>query len=132
MKNELEERILAILGSDEPNYELGIDLPEEAIEVLEKLVGSDNAAMAARAAWLASKTGYPAAVKVVEAAANHKDPIVRVSAAGALRNIRNERSDALIEKLLDDPDPGVRKVALQSAERARSPRLPEFVKQGEK
>lgn len=124
--NKIEEQVLGILNSDEPNYERGVDLPAEAIEVLEKLAAGEDRALAAKAAWLASKMGYPEAGRVIETASRHDDPIVRVAAAGALRNMSHDQTDPLVEKLLDDPDRGVRKAALQSAERAHSPRFAEF------
>jgi len=54
----------------------------------------------------------------VRAAAQSSDPVVRVAAAAAARNLPAESANDVLGDLVSDADAGIRKVAQASAERA--------------
>ena len=116
-------QVLAEIDKDEPNYEAAARLGPEAMPHLQQLVEADDPMRASKAAYLAGLIGGAQAVPVLSQAATHRDPIVRVAAAHAF-SARTEAPPALLlERLLDDRDAGVRKVALRSARAAKSSQL---------
>ncbi|MDQ4025155.1 MAG: HEAT repeat domain-containing protein [Actinomycetota bacterium] len=107
---------------DEPDYEaLAAALGPQSIPHLLKLVASDDAAVASKATYLLSLFDTPQAVEGVEAAAKSADTNVRAAAAAAMRNLRGGSGVDTFRRLLSDPDPGVRKVALRSARASAGP-----------
>ena len=68
---------------------------------------------------LASKATYAASLieggaDVVEAAARSEDPVVRVAAAAAVRNLPSGQGPRMLRQLATDEDAGIRKVARAS------------------
>jgi HEAT repeat protein len=113
------EQVLAALYPDEPDYEeAALRLGSDAIPFLLELVEGDDLDLASKAASLAGLLRTDRSVEVVAAAARSPEPVLRVAAAAALRNVPNVPLD-LAESLLVDPDPGVRKWALTSLATAR-------------
>jgi HEAT repeat protein len=47
-------------------------------------------------------------------AATSDDPAIRVAAAGGVGHLPDEQADAVLQTLLDDDEPGVRKTALKA------------------
>jgi HEAT repeat protein len=104
-----------VLDPDEPDYAAAAELGEEALPHLEQLVRGDDAMLASKATYAASLIRGGA--DTVETAADSEDPVVRVAAAAAARNLPPERAQLVLRRLSDDEDAGIRKVARASARR---------------
>jgi HEAT repeat protein len=131
----VKEQVLAILGSDEPDYARGAALGRAAVPHLRALVRNGETLLAAKAAYLASVIRSPRALVVLEDAASHPEPEVRLAAAAALRNFADPADSladhdptfGILDRLLHDPDAGVRKFAVRSAAALHSSGLRETV-----
>lgn len=115
MALELDE-VRRRIDVDEPDYtRLAATLGPEAIPLLTVLVSDQSPAVASKAAYLLSMIAGPGAQEGLALAARSHDENVRVAAAAGLRNVE-EPSEEGLRGLFADPDAGVRKVALQSAQ----------------
>lgn len=122
---DLTDEVLRHLQSEEPDYGSAVaSLSAEALPALESIAREADPLLAAKATHLASMIGSPEARRVVEAAAERPEPEVRLAAAAAVRNLSpstaiSELADVagtrVLDRLLRDEDPGVRKFALKSA-----------------
>ncbi len=122
MSLELDE-VRRRIDVDEPDYDnLAATLGPEAIPLLTILVSDQSPAVASKAAYLLSMIPGPGAEEGLATAAQSHDENVRVAAAAGLRNLE-EPSEEALRSLFTDPDTGVRKVALQSAEKAGGTRF---------
>jgi hypothetical protein len=108
-------KVRALLDVDEPNYAEAAKLGPQAVPLLETLVREGDAMLASKATYLASLIQSDRSLDVVKAAAESSDPVVRVAAAAALRNLPDAPRDEVLSGLLGDEDPGVRKAALKAA-----------------
>lgn len=113
--SNVRDSVLSILNSDEPKYEQGAKLGSEALEPLREIIQGDNLQLASKAVFLASMIPTEKVWDVMALAASRPEPIIRVAAAGALRNLAGPPVSDLLNKLLDDKDIGVRKFAMKSA-----------------
>lgn len=104
-----------VLDPDEPDYAAAAELGEEAVPHLEQLVRSDDVMLASKATYAASL--IQGGAEAVDTAAGSEDPVVRVAAAAAARNLPPERAQQVLRRLSDDEDAGIRKVARASANR---------------
>ncbi|MDX3534325.1 HEAT repeat domain-containing protein [Streptomyces sp. MB09-01] len=111
--------IISALLPDEPNYEAAAQYlgPEEA-PVLADLAESDNVGLASKAASMARFLPADSARAILQRAAAHHDPVVRVAAAASLER-QPELAEELAGQLLADPDAGVRKWTLRSLQAVR-------------
>jgi hypothetical protein len=100
--------------TDEPDYPALATLGPEAVPHLKALVRSDDPGIAAKAAYLASLIESDESMEVIEAASASPHETVRVAAAAGMRNLTSVQAGPTIERLLDDKDAGVRKLALQA------------------
>lgn len=115
--------VLQHLEADEPDYRRAASaLGPDAIPPLERLAREAEPLLASKATHLASLIPSPRSRRVVEAAAARDEAEVRVAAAAALRNLPAQpagaladRHDGVLERLLHDRDPGVRKFARRTA-----------------
>lgn len=115
--------LLALLEDEEPDYDEGASLGPEALVHLEALAREADPLLASKATYLASMIPAPEAARVLETAAGRAEPEVRVAAASGLGNLvpaADSMADAdatmgLLDRLLRDTDPGVRKSAVRSA-----------------
>lgn len=119
------QQVLVQLDREEPDYAEATRLGRGAVPHLALIVEADDPLRAAKAAYLATLIPGPEAFEVVRKAASHRDPQVRVSAAYGLRNAAAAGPGAgeLVEKLLGDPDAGVRKLAVRTAGHLKRPEL---------
>jgi len=108
------EQVRQALEPDELNYHEAARLGPEAVPHLLALVRGPDPMLAAKATYLASLIRSADSVRVTEEAARHSDPVVRVAAASAARNLSGKDASAVLDRMLADPDLGVRKVALKS------------------
>ena len=112
-------QVLAEIDKDEPDYPAAARLGREALPHLRDLIEAEDPMLASKAAYLAGLIGGNQAAPVLELAAAHRDPTVRVAVAHAVGAGKDARA-AIIERLLDDGDSGVRKVALRAARSSKS------------
>lgn len=111
------------LDADEVDYDEAAALGPDALPYLAELAHGDDMMLASKAVYLASVIGGGDSAAIVADAAERGDPVVRVAAAAALRNLAVDDFERVGETLLDDDDPGVRKVAMGSVAAADSPAL---------
>ena len=110
-----EQDVRTALGAIEPDYPaLARALGPDALPALDALVRGADAHLAAKAVYLASLLADPRAAAVVRAGAARAEPQVRVASAAASRNLAPAEAGAALAPLLDDPDAGIRKVALRA------------------
>jgi hypothetical protein len=119
------EQVRAALDVDEPNYDQAAKLGPDALPHLGTLVRGPDAMLASKAAYLAGLIagGGDRAADVVATAAASGDVRVRLAAASAAKHLAAARGSEVVESLLADADPGVRKLALQSMPASVSPEL---------
>jgi len=117
------EEVRAVLDPEEPDYQKGAELGPDAIPHLQALVNGDDAMLASKAAYLASLIKSDASADVVRDAAHSNVEAVRVAAAAGARNLPSTKASEVLEDLVGDADPGVRKVARDSVPRRPSSRL---------
>jgi len=103
------------LDSDEPNYKRLAKLGIQLLPHLNTLIRGTIVSRAAKAASVAGLIDSDRAVELLSTAAKHPSPIVRLAAAGALRNMKRPAAAAVLMSLLADQDGGVRKLAIKSA-----------------
>jgi hypothetical protein len=109
------EQVRARLEQDEPNYHAAAaELGFEALPHLLALVKEADSMSASKAAYLAALIRGPQSAEVLAAAASNPDPVVRVAAAGALRDVPALATGDLLTALLSDQDYGVCKLALKA------------------
>ena len=106
--------VRAALDPEEPNYERAAKLGAEALPHLEALVNSGDTMLASKATYLASLIKDGKSTDIIATAAQSDDPAVRVAAAAAASNLTASGASPILEELVGDPDPGVRKVARTS------------------
>ncbi|UVS77718.1 HEAT repeat domain-containing protein [Actinokineospora sp. UTMC 2448] len=111
------------LDAEEVDYAEAAALGPDALPHLAELAAGADTMLASKAVYLASVIGGDGSAAIVSAAAGRGDPVLRVAAAAALRNLAVDDFERVGETLLDDEDPGVRKVAIGSVAAADSPAL---------
>lgn len=109
------KQVRQLLDPDEPDYAEAAKLGSAAVPHLEALVRTAEPMLASKATYLASLILAEGSENVVRAAAQSAEPIVRVAAAAASRNMRANIAGEVQAMLKDDPDQGVRKLAMRSA-----------------
>jgi HEAT repeat protein len=119
------EDVRARLDPEEVDYPAAAALGPDALPHLEALASSADAMLASKATYLASLIRGERAARVLEIAAARGEPAVRVAAASGLRNLQEADATPLVDRLLDDGDVGVRKMAVRSAGTFTSPAMRE-------
>lgn len=112
--------VRAWLDADEVDYANAKELGPEAIPFLMELVQSGDVGLASKATYLASLIKTEQSAVVLEAAAARNEPVLRVAAASAIRNLPEIQAEKLFDLFTNDPDAGIRKVLLKSAEQFKS------------
>ncbi|MGW0584141.1 HEAT repeat domain-containing protein [Streptomyces sp. NPDC002920] len=92
---------------------MALQLGPEAAPFLEEIVAGEDVRLAPRAATVAAFLPADSSRAVLQGAAAHPDPRVRVAAAASLER-QPEVAEELMGRLLTDPDLGVRKWTLRS------------------
>jgi len=111
------------LDAEEVDYNKAKTLGAAALPFLMELVQGGDLGLASKATYLTSLIKSPKSAAVLAKAAARSEPVVRVAAASAIRNLSEVQAGKLLDLLKDDPDAGIRKVMLKSAERLRSPKV---------
>jgi HEAT repeat protein len=103
------------LDRDELNYpRLAEEAGPESIEDLEALVAEDEPRIAPKAAYLAGLINAEGSDRVVHLAARSRHDVVRASAAAALGSLTEAGATPIAERLLVDPDAGIRARTVKS------------------
>lgn len=110
---EIREQLSAIEPSDETYANLG---PDE-VDALKELASDEQDWLAARAVHALARVGSAPADDAVVAACGDPRREVRAAAASAASLMPTESADAVVAQLVDDGDPSVRKLAVQSLSR---------------
>lgn len=108
------KEVRKFLDCEEPAYSEAMQLGDEALPFLDKLVKGANPMLAAKAVYLASMIGQESAMPILKAAASSADMTVRVAAAAAAINFPAEQVGDVLMELVQDADPGIRKTAMKS------------------
>jgi pyruvate/2-oxoglutarate dehydrogenase complex dihydrolipoamide acyltransferase (E2) component len=118
------EQIHAVLDPEEVNYQAARELGPEALPQLAVLARGPDMMLATKAIYLASLIQGAQAEQIVEEAALHPQPAMRVAAATGLKNLKTEDTAGRIaERLVTDQDLGVRKVTVKSVASLPMPAL---------
>ena len=115
--------VRAALDPEEPDYAEAQKLGPEAAPHLKELVQGPDLGLASKAAYLASLIESEGSLEVLTIAATSAEPVLRVAAASAIRNLPERDAERVMDLVMEDKDAGVRKVTLRSAAQLRSPRL---------
>ncbi len=103
------------LDRDELNYpRLAEEAGPESIDDLEALVAEDEPRIAPKAAYLAALINAEGSERVVGLASRSRHDVVRASAAAALGSLTEARATPIAERLLVDPDAGIRARTIKS------------------
>lgn len=116
------QQVRAALSPDELDYTAAAAVGPEALPYLESLV-RERDVLAAKAIYLASLIRDERSVALVREAASSREPTHRVASAAGTRNLSSTDAVPILEDLLTDHDPGVRKTALKSVAPPISDRL---------
>jgi HEAT repeat protein len=118
------EQVRAALDPEEVNYRAAAQLGPEALPHLAVLARGPDMMLASKATYLASLIQGAQAEQIVEEAAAHPEPAVRVAAASGLKNLKSEDAASRIaDRLIADRDLGVRKLTVQSVAALPMPQL---------
>jgi hypothetical protein len=109
------EQVINQLDREEPDYGQAAQLGSEALPHLITLIQGENLGLAAKAASLAGLINASQSADVLEIAAQHPEPVVRVAAAASAKNLTSIPTSLTME-LLNDSDAGVRKWTLKTLE----------------
>lgn len=115
--------VRAWLDADEVDYERAAELGPEAIPFLMELAQGGDLALAAKATYLASLIRTEQSMAVLESAAARNEPVLRVAAASAIRNLPEVQAERLVDVLRKDEDVGIRNMVLKSAQQFKSPEM---------
>jgi len=108
--------VRAEIDLDEINYPATAErLGPEALPLLQELADGSDPTLASKAVYLAGVISPDDAAPIVNQAAGHPDPVVRIAAAAGLSNLAEGDAENPLDRLLEDDDVGVRKAALKSA-----------------
>ncbi|HZJ04640.1 MAG TPA: HEAT repeat domain-containing protein [Nocardioidaceae bacterium] len=103
------------LDRDELDYPaLASEAGPESIDDLEALVAEDEPRIAPKAAYLAALIDADGSDRVVDLAARSRHDVVRASAAAALGSLTQGRAAPIADRLLADPDAGIRARTVKS------------------
>jgi HEAT repeat protein len=101
---------------DEPDYPTAAArLGVAALPLLSELIQGDDPALASKAASLVGNIDGADSLEVLWTAARSPHAVVRIASAASVAELRELPVTNLLVALLDDEDPYVRKVALDSA-----------------
>ena len=109
------DQVRRLLDPEEPDYIAAARFGRQLLPHLQLLIRSGNPNYASKATYLVSLVGGEPAVEILRDAASNPSPLVRVAAAGGLRNIPTPAAANVLMRLLDDLDNGVRKMAIKSS-----------------
>lgn len=126
-----KDELIKMINLDEPDYpSIVARLTKEDIPLLNELAQDENPAIATKAISCLGYLNDDQAAAGVEKAISSNNPILRVAATHAIRNMSNRQAaEKMLNKLLDDDDIGVKKFTLKTIEASRFSGLKQKVQQ---
>ncbi len=115
------EEVVSALAKIEGDASMYDGLDESDVPHLQRLLEEGASWQAARAVIGLQRVGGPVGHQLVTEAATDSREQVRVAVALCARNLPAEVSDAVLERLVQDDEPSVRKVAVQSVSQSSGP-----------
>jgi HEAT repeat protein len=116
------------LEADVTLDDVALAIGREGLPHLIELVESDDPEEAARAVYLADRVGGDAAGPAIKRAAEHDSPEVRLAAARAISRTFHPGDEDVLQRLLADQEPAVRRMTIASSARLSSfPEVPKLV-----
>jgi hypothetical protein len=109
------EELRTQLSDIEPTEQTYDGIGPAEVGLLRELVGDEEPWLAARAVHALGRVDSDDARQALIEATQDARPEVRVAVAATARSVPPDVSDALLSRLLDDPDVGVRKFAVTSS-----------------
>jgi hypothetical protein len=106
------EDVLAHLEPEEPDYGAAARLGPDALPHLHQLVDGPDNLLASKATYLAGMIAGDEQTEILIAASRNPHATVRVAAAAVITASDPNRR-GILEQLVTDDDPGVRKVAMR-------------------
>lgn len=125
--SKTRQELLQQLSDIEPTERTFDGIGPDDVDLLRDLLGDDEGWLAARAVHALSRIDSDEARTAVEAAARNPRLEVRVAAASASDRLPPDVSDRVLDVLLGDAEPSVRKVAIKSVDDANSDAVKERV-----
>lgn len=114
----------AMLDVDEPDYMTLVEKAADAVHHLRKLAESTDVSLASKAVSLAGMIGGADSIGIIGNASKSRAALIRVAAAHAATMLPDSPQTArVVDKLLDDKDVGVVKLATRAATRLSDPRV---------
>lgn len=114
---ELNEQVIAFLRQDELDYPAAAaKFGAAVLPLLKALIEGNDENLAIKAAYLAGYIKDDSVKDIISDAASNKFTAVRVAAAFGSQNLNAADASKILDKSLDDTDPGVLKVAIRSVE----------------
>ncbi len=102
------------LGAIEPSEDTYSGIGPDEVPLLVELLGDDEAWLAGRAVYALTRVGSPAALEALTAARSSPRDEVRVALAANASRLPPDAGDVVLQRLLVDPEVGVRKFAIRS------------------
>ncbi len=113
----LYQEVIQFLRQDELDYPAGAaKFGAEALPLLKELINGSDEDLAVKAAYLAGYINDTSVKDVIADAASNKFTAVRIAAAFSAQKLKAADATAVLEKVLEDNDPGVLKIAMRSAQ----------------
>jgi hypothetical protein len=114
---QLNQELILFLRQDELDYPAGAaKFGAAVLPLLTDLINGNDENLAVKAAYLAGYINDGAVKNIITDAAANKFTAVRVAAAFSAQKMKAADATAVLEKVLEDADPGVLKVAMRSVE----------------
>jgi hypothetical protein len=115
------EEVKRALDEEEPEYAAAAaNFGAEALDHLSYLAHGEDPLVASKAIYLVSMIPDPRSTAVLLDSAGSLESEVRVAVAAAAVNLSAEGCKAVVQRLFNDPDHGVRKMARSSASQQRT------------
>ncbi|RYF46236.1 MAG: HEAT repeat domain-containing protein [Cytophagaceae bacterium] len=113
----LNQEVIAFLRQDELDYPAAAaKFGAAALPLLKELINGNDENLAVKAAYLAGYISDGAVKNIITDAASNKFTAVRIAAAFGAQKMKGADATAVLEKSLEDNDPGVVKIAMRSVE----------------
>ena len=110
-----EEMLPLLEGEEFEGLATVLEFGDEAVPALLEILANraDDSFLRHRTLVALGQVGSPTAAEAVAAFLGSPEPVDRVHAARAIANILGSDATPLLVPLLDDPDPSIRKIAVQ-------------------
>lgn len=114
---QLNQELILFLRQDELDYPAGAaKFGAAVLPLLTELINGNDENLAVKAAYLAGYISDASVKNIITDAAANKFAAVRVAAAFSTQKMKAADATAVLERVLEDADPGVLKVAMRSVE----------------